>query len=423
MRQLFAGIFPMLKPQIEARRYYAGPVFFQQALRPFFLGAAVYAVVVMLLWLLSLEGLFLMPSRFAISWHAHEMLYGFAGACIAGFLLTAVPNWTGRLPVRGWPLAALFGLWVISCEPVMFGLVFLLAWPFSTQGHHVFLIADILMPFTSIIFLLVLAGIIVNEIVTGRNVRNALVALVISGFALLNTALNAAAFLDLDHDVISAMLRGSVMLVILLVTLIGGRVTPSFTRNFLARRNEGKLPTPANTFDTVSIAATIIAGSVWSISPQAIPVGIVMLLVGGMHFYRLSRWCGNKILGEPLVLVLHLAYLWVGAGFFLAGMAVFTSVPEQTAVHAFTVGAIGTMTLAIMTRAGLGHTGHPLVADAAIVSAYIFITASAIVRVGAEILDADPVWLYVSGLLWVAAYGTFVLRYFPILTKERRRNA
>jgi uncharacterized protein involved in response to NO len=208
---------------------------------------------------------------------------------------------------------------------------------------------------------------------------------------------------------------------VLLITLIGGRIVPSFTRNWLVRSRPGRLPTPFGRFDAIAIAGGAVAIGCWIALPQAAPTAALALLAGLLHAVRLGRWAGYRTAAEPLVLVLHVAYAFVPIGFLLLALAIATPsmVVATGALHGWTVGAIGTMTLAVMTRASLGHTGQALVASLATRLIYAAIIVAAVAR----IITAFDIWraglLAVSATAWVAAFGGFALSYGPLLVKPR----
>jgi uncharacterized protein involved in response to NO len=208
---------------------------------------------------------------------------------------------------------------------------------------------------------------------------------------------------------------------VLLITLIGGRIVPSFTRNWLVRERPGRLPAPFDRLDVVAIAAGAVAIALWIGSPQAWPTAALAGAAALLHAMRLARWAGYRTAGEPLVLVLHVAYAFVPLGFLLLALAIVAPglVVATGALHAWTIGAIGTMTLAVMTRASLGHTGQPLVASPSTQLIYVAIVVAAASR----LLGAFHVWpealLTVSATAWVMAFGSFAATYGPLLVRPR----
>jgi len=392
---------------IPRYRRSGGPAFLSAGFRPFFLLAALWSALAVPIWLAVLEGHVTLPSVLAPGlWHAHEMVFGFAAAAVAGFLLTAIPNWTGRMPLQSAPLAALVALWLAG------RLAMLLS---DTVGAGWTAILDLAFP---VVFLAVIA----REIIAGRNWRN-LPMLVALGLLFGGNMLTHLEMLSLA--VTAALgIRLGIATLLLLIGLVGGRIIPSFTGNWLARlRRDLSPPKPFDRFDRVVMAVTLVTLVVWVGDPDSAVLSWLALPAGAAHLMRLARWRGAVVWREPLLLVLHVGYAWVGIGFLLLGTSVVLSMPTTAALHAFTAGAIGTMILAVMTRASLGHTGHTLVAGPLTVAIYALVTLAASLRVAAPLLIDDymPV-LAVAGLAWSAAFGLFVLGYAPVLLAPRVRG-
>jgi uncharacterized protein involved in response to NO len=204
--------------------------------------------------------------------------------------------------------------------------------------------------------------------------------------------------------------------------LIGGRIVPSFTRNWLVRENPGRLPVPFTRFDLAAMAFSIVALVVWIVVPEGSTTGTALFVAGILQCVRLARWAGERTARERLVLVLHVAYAFVPIGFMLVALGAFGLVLPAAGLHAWTAGAVGMMTLAVMTRATLGHTGHDLVAGAGTQAIYAAVFAAAVIRVAAALF---PTWtdmlLNISAGCWIAAFGGFALLYGPMLFRARRR--
>ena len=334
------------------------------------------------------------------------MLFGFVGAVIAGFLLTAIPNWTGRLPIAGKPLAALFGLWLAARLAVLFsGLV--------GRVPAVLLDAG---------FFLVLATLAAREVLEARN-RN----LPIVGMVLLFGLADGA-----DHASAAGLIGGDVgwqfatALVVLLISLIGGRIIPSFTRNWMAKRGmTERLPTQAGRFDLLVIGATAIALFGWMTAPAGIPAGALLIAAALLQAARLARWGGERTLADPLVLILHVGYAWIPIGLFLLGLSTAgADIARSAAIHALTAGAMATMILAVMTRAILGHTGRELKANGPTVGLYVLVTVGAALRVATELGLGDyRRGLEIAGAAWAAALILFLVSYGPILWQPRLGEA
>jgi uncharacterized protein involved in response to NO len=383
-------------------RDYQGPALFSHGFRPFFLLGAIYAGAMIPLWLGVFEGELQLPTAFAPrDWHAHEMLFGFVAAIVGGFLLTAVPNWTGRLPLQGAPLAALVASWFA-------GRLALLA--SASIGWASACAIDAA-------FLALLAAAAAREIVAGRKWSNLPVVAIVSLFGAANVAFHIEAHVG---GVAEYSTRLAVALVITLVSLIGGRIVPSFTRNWLARQRPGRMPVPFGRFDAIVIATSTIALSGWIAAPASRAGGMLLIGVGGLHLVRLARWAGDRTARDRLVLVLHLAYAFIPAGYALAGLAAFDVVPASAGIHAWTGGAIGAMTMAVMTRATLGHTGRMLRASIGTQCLYAAVIAAAVMRVCASIEPAHmQILLAIAGAAWSFAFLGFAALYGRALCTRR----
>ena len=380
----------------------AMPVLFDRGLRPFFLLAGLWAPIALLLWLAMLAGIIELPTAMdPVTWHVHEMLFGFVAAAISGFLLTAVPGWTGRPPLRGLPLAALAALWLAGRLAVA-----LSAWIGPTAAAVV-----------DIAFLAGLAAFCAREIAMGRNWRNLIV------IALLAVLIAANALFHLGETETAE--RAAIATIVTLVALIGGRVVPEFTRNWLVRRGTMKLPARRNRFDSAAMAAIVAAAVAWTLVGDHPVVGALLGLAAVALATRLARWLGLSTAAEPLLWVLHLGYLWLPAGLALLAVSIHSpAVPQGVALHALTAGAMATMILAMMTRATLGHTGRPLTASRATAAIYILVTVAAAARLASGLADdGGPLLLYSSAAAWVAAFALFVPCYGPMLLCPRLEPA
>ena len=397
---------PTRGEQMLALRYArmaAAPPFLRGGFRPFFFAGPLWAIAALTVWLLALSGALQLPSAFdALAWHRHEMLFGFVGAVIGGFLLTAVPNWTGRLPIAGAPLAALFGLWVAGRLAVLFS---------SAVGALAAAVIDVG-------FFIVLAMLAAREVLESKN-RNLPVVGLIFLFGLVDAAdhAGAAGLLDPDHA-----WKCAVALVIILISLIGGRIIPSFTRNWLAKQGvrEG-LPGQPGRFDIAVIGLTFLGFLAWITGPQGWLTGTLFAVAAAGQTVRLARWKGWKTFADPLVLILHVGYAWVPIGLALLAAVDFGApIPRSAAVHALTSGAMATMILAVMSRATLGHTGRELRATLLTQAAYVLVTAGALLRVTAPLGFLDyRMGIEVAGAAWMGAFLLFLVAYVPILLKPR----
>ena len=381
-------------------RSYEGPALFSYGFRPFFLFGSLYAGLAVLVWLPVFTGELALASAFAPrDWHIHEMLYGTLSAIITGFLLTAIPNWTGRLPLQGTPLIVLVAAWLLGRIAVTFSAM--IGW----------LPAAV----TDVGFLLLVAAAAAREIVAGGNWSNlkvvSLVVLLATGNICFHLEVHFAGAADYS-------IRLGLAVVVMLMTLIGGRIVPSFTRNWLSRENPGRLPVPFNRFDAIVIAASAATLVPWIVMPQSPATGAALMMAGILQGMRLARWAGDRTARERLVMILHLGYAFIPLGFLLLAAASFDLVPVAAGVHAWGGGAAGTMTLAVMTRASLGHTGHVLTASRGTQAIYAAVLLAAMIRITAALAPAYVIPLSVTAaILWASAFLGFGVAYGPMLTK------
>lgn len=394
---------------MERSRAWTGPAVLSVGFRPFFLGGGLYAAGLIALWVPWFLGFVRLDTGMPpVAWHAHELLFGYVPAVVAGFLLTAVPNWTGRLPVVGWPLAALFAAWMAGRLGIAGAAVL---GPVATAA-------------ATLLFPVALAAVTGREIIAGRNWRN------LKGLAVLSLLIAAQGLFHWElwrsgHSVHGARL--AVAATVVLIMLVGGRIIPSVTGNGLKKRGVARLPAPFSRFDRVAMGGGILALAVWTVQDAggAIdrPAGILLLLAGILQAVRLGRWQTHRTVVDPLILVLHTAYAFVPAGFLIAGWAALTGNPAygSAALHAWTAGAIGGMTLAVMTRATLGHTGRDLSASRSTVVIYAAVTVAACARIAAA-LDPQRAMLLLplAGAAWVAAFLLFTVVYGRMLLTARR---
>ena len=389
-------------------RNWQGPAVFSYGFRPFFLGAGLWAAVSMVLWIPLLSGHIDIPTAFdPISWHAHEFLFGYLSAVLAGFLLTAVPNWTGRLPMVGWPLVGLFVLWVAGRVAVLFG---------SQLSPGIVVAVDLAMP-------VALIAAIAREIVIGKNWRNLIVLAMATAMAAGNALFHWEAA-DGTFAAQGAGLRLGLAAGVMMIAVVGGRIVPSFTRNWLVKQAAASLPAaPMGMFDRVALIALLAALIAWVGLPDGTVSGALLVLAGVLHFVRLIRWKGGKTAAEPLVLILHIGYAFVPLG--AVAMAFAILMPDvlyvADAQHLWMAGGIGIMTIAVMTRATLGHTGQALTAGKGTLLIYGLIIVSVALRFCAGSLPFDGTMLYsLSGLCWILGYMCFVLIYGPRLLRRAK---
>lgn len=398
------------------RPHRAPPAFLGLGFRPFFLLGALFAAVMIALWVPWFLGLIAVPSAFPpAAWHAHELLFGFMPAIIAGFLLTAVPNWTGRPPVAGWPLAALVALWLAGRIGI------------AVSTH---LDAGVTAAL-SVAFPIVLAAVIGREIVAARNWRNLKIVVVLLGLAAADALFHYEIWqfgrTKLAHTL-------AVALALMLLMIVAGRIVPLFTSNWLMKNcPAGALPVSFGTFD---VAVMLLSGAAllgWVGLPLledaawARPlIGAALLAAAAANIVRQGRWTPHRTFAEPLLAILHVAYVFVGLGFLLSGLGVLWDDYDfvTAGLHAWTSGAIATMMLAVMTRVSRGHTGRALTAPLGTVALYAAILVAAGARIGAGLVpERTAILLPIAGLMWIAAFGGFAVLYGRILIAPRVSQA
>ena len=390
---------------MESVPSYDGPPLFSFGFRPFFLLGAVYAGFAILVWLPVFMGELKLVSTFhPRDWHVHEMLYGFLPAVITGFLFTAIPNWTGRLPLRGRPLMFLVILWIAGRACITLS---------TKTGWLTAMLVDCS-------FLFMIASAAAREIIAGKKWNNlgviALISLLLSGNVVfhLEVHFNGTA----DYSV-----RVGVGVVVLLISLIGGRIIPSFTRNWLVKNHPGRLPIPFARFDRLCILAGTVALIFWVISPTSVWTGYALVYAGAMHLVRLARWAGDRTIHERLLLILHVGYAFVPIGFLLTAGRALGDVPASAGIHAWMGGAAGIMTLAVMSRASLGHTGQELHAAPTTQVIFALIVIAVLARICAVFEPSLSVQLlHVATLAWTAAFLGFALCYGPALFSVKKNT-
>jgi uncharacterized protein involved in response to NO len=382
---------------------------FSYGFRPFFLGAGLYALFAMGLWLTWLAtGMpnWAMLGHSPFAWHAHEMIFGFAGAAVAGFLLTAVPNWTGGLPLSGSPLMFLFVVWLSGRIAMLAG-----------GSLDPALVAAI-----DLAFLPILGVSAARQLFVKPAPRNFMLLAILAAMLGSNVAYHLASNGIWPGNELGS-LRFALMLLVLLVAIIGGRVIPAFTHNWLhLNRASAMMPQRFPWLD----AAAIIGVALLAVL-QLLPVpdwvqGCIALFAALANGARLALWRGDQTWRAPIVFILHVGYAWVVVGLILISAAAFgPGLPSVPADHAFGAGAVATMIMAIMTRASLGHTGRALTVPRPIVLAYGLLTLAAFLRVfGVQLAPAlYAEVLFAAAAAWMAAFALFVGVYFPILTTPR----
>lgn len=377
------------------------------AFRPLFLAAASWAIISIAVWLAMFLGYVRLPTRFdPLTWHIHEMLFGFVMAAVGGFLLTAIANWTKRLPVSGYPLAVLTGLWVLGRIACLIS-ADLPAW-LAIGGDLSFPVA--------------LLAVAAREIIAGRNWRNLLMTVPLAVFVSADLLMHLE---SLGFAVPNGLgWRLGLAAPTMLISVIGGRIIPTFTRNWLFKRHSTRLPMPHDVTDIVAVGVLNIGLILWAMFPDLRLTGVILVVAAVLNAWRLARWGGGATLAEPLLFILHIGYGWVAIGLALLGFSLLdVGIPVASAIHALTAGAIGIMILAVMPRVTLGHTGRELTANRSTVVIFILINAAAIMRVAASWnIGGMMILLALSGICWIAAFGLFEIVYGPMLLTRRPAN-
>ncbi len=389
------------EPVYRANR---GPVFFAAGFRPFFLFAALHAASMLPLWLAVWSGAVDLHLPYSpILWHSHEMVFGFAGAAVGGFLLTAVPNWTNGRTLSGLPLMLLFGLWL--------------------AGRVAFTLAGFLPPavvaVADLSYLPVLGGLVGHQLIRANNRRNMIFLLILAAYWLANLAVHLG--LAGIGDPLAGIHAG-IVVVLAMIAVVGGRIVPSFTQTWLAMTGQPAEPRKIAWIERGGAPlSVVVAGGLWVLAPDAPVTGAALLAAAAIHSVRLAGWRGLRARANPLLWVLHVGYLWLVLGLALLGLSMLVpALPASAALHALTAGSIATMVVGVMSRAALGHSGRKLEAKPPVVAAYVLISAGAALRVAAPLAgDGVAVLTLAGGAAWSLAWLLFALVYLPIVTRPR----
>ncbi len=378
---------------------------FRLGFRVFFLGGALFSCLAMLLWLLSLSGMRVLPGvANPIWWHAHEMLFGFALAIVAGFVLTAMQNWTGIAGVRGWPLALVSGLWLLPR----------LLMPLRGELNPLVIALDLL-------WLPLVAGLLLRPVLKMKQWRNLFFVPLFILFTLLNALSYYAAFsgnwLLAERVFVTTALALSG-----LIAVMGGRVIPFFT----ARATGTDKPEPLMWLEKISLGALWLGVLGWLLLPRNSTLNgllaFVLLVAAVAHFTRLARWNSKLTLNIPLLWVLHLGYLFVPLGLLALAAALLNwGISVSLASHWLTAGAMGIVMLGMIARVSLGHSGRPLDIGRPVVLAFVLLILAALLRSLLPLLAPGMTHMayHASALAWTSAFGVFSWVYWPILTRPR----
>lgn len=395
-----------MKTTAQILRDYRGPALFSFGFRPFFLFAALWAAVTIPLWLLSFLGIGeISATIFTRDWHVHEMLFGYTAAVIVGYMTVAGVNWTGHYPVAGRSIVLLVMLWAV-------GRLAMLAYP--VLGSIAALI--------DALFLIVFASALWREQLAASSWRNVAPCIVVSLLAIANIGFHITMIVP---DIALAPERMAIGLIIFLIALIGGRLVPSFTRNWMAQHKIKPEPASYGRFDTAVLGITGAGIALWVVWPLAAVTGVLLIIAGAGLFIRLLRWRGWIVINDGMVAVLHLGYFWCALGLAMLGASILwpAHLAGSAAIHALAVGAIGMMTLAVMTRTSRSHTGRERRADRPTLAIYGLAMAAATTRVLAPFaMPIYPQLLVLSALSWSLAFAIFGLVYGPMLARAWKRK-
>jgi len=379
--------------------------FMSYAFRPFFLLNGLFAIAVVIAWLMALHGSGLAsPPATMLYWHGHEMVVGFGMAAVAGFVLTAVATWTGRPPVRGKLLGMLVFSWLLGRLTMMVA---------PQLPYWLVASVDTIFPF-------LLAFLLGREVAGGRNRRNYPIVGIALVLAVLNFLYHLGAMRILpgmDRLALYFMIH----VLLLMITVIAGRIIPNFTANWLRAQGHERLPENHPLTDRITLAATLATGVSVSLTPFGPVTGIIATVAALSHAVRLARWRGLATTSEPLLFVLHVAYVWLPVGYAVTALAAFGLVfPATAALHALTMGAVGNMILAVTSRVALAHTGRSLHAPRLIVISYVLLNAAVVARILGPLNSGLYIeMINLSALGWIVAFALFAGVYWPVLTRPR----
>lgn len=388
---------------MAAKNTSTGIAVFSYGFRIFFLLAALFASTVIPVWMMVWSGHWSLSSPFSPQdWHKHEMLFGYCSPVIAGFLLTAVPNWTGRPPKRGFLLAGLAALWITG-RVVMF----------AGASLAPFWVAIVDASFVTIVALVML-----RELILAGKLRNIIVLVPISVLVLSD--------LGFHYEVATTGttqygFRAGLSAVVILISLIGGRVIPAFTRNWLLKRKETRLPAPFALIDKLALLSSVLALSAWTIDLPMHVTFLTLMSAAILQIIRLARWRGERCLSSAILLMLHVAYLCLPVGLSLLAVSTISpDFPQAAGVHMLGIGAIGGMTMAVMMRATLGHTGRALAAGKMLSAAFVFVILASILRAFfADTTVFGQTGLILAAGVWTVGFTIFCLRLAPLLVRKK----
>ncbi len=380
---------------------------FSEGFRIFFLAAGVFGAGTGILWTLSLmaggagmDALYMAPSQ----WHAHEMIFGYGAAAIGGFFLTAVPNWTGTKGAWIGHIAGVFVLWLMGRVAL---------WPWGLVPPMAAMVVDLL-------FIPVLAWKILSQLLKRPKPQNMVLLSMLVALWVSNLLVHLE-WTGLTDGTARQGMLGGLMALVGLIGVLGGRVTPAFTRNAMKRVEvpEAHWPKTSNAVNKAIVTSLALP---WAAMSGIDPVFAALALsAGSVHLVRLGGWRSLWTVGQPILWSLHLSMAFLALGLILWGLAGFGVGQDLAAIHVLGIGSVGGMTLAVMSRAALGHTGRALIAPAPMVWAYSVMACAALIRWGGQsaLLAVYDFTLVMSGGLWVAAMVLFLIAMYPMVIAPR----
>ncbi|CAG0949379.1 hypothetical protein PHYC_00105 [Phycisphaerales bacterium] len=390
------GVFVGAPTSSISGRGSRGIAFFQDAFRPFYLGGAIFAALAVPLWLGMWYHGYVTPSLTPLYWHMHEMVFGFVAAIIVGFLFTAARNWTGLPLPAGAVLAGVFLLWVAGRVGMFFA-----------YGKVVAAVDSA--------FLLLVAGVLASKFIRARSVSSFPLVVVLLGLGLSNVAFHAS-MQGLIRGSPMAAIEFGLMLVVMIEMIVGGRVVPGFTASAIPGVRQWRWPW-LNRLAFAGAAATFVCDGL-QVEPRI--AGAVAMTAAVLVAVQAAGWNPLATRSRPMLWVLHLAYAGIPVGLCLLGLASFGVASRSAAIHAFAAGSMGGLIIGMITRTALGHSGHPVRAGRAEITAYVLVLLAAVIRVSAALVPSIYAWgMLGAGLAWSAGFLIYAIAYAPILLRAR----
>jgi len=371
---------------------------FRLGFRPFYLSAALFALIAVPLWLAAYGGRLGWLPAVNLLWHMHEMVFGFAAAVVIGFLFTAARNWTGLWTPRGGKLAAMAGLWLAGRVGM------LTPWPLLAAALDLPFIALAMLP--------------LYDVMRRSGKRGNLPLLALPGLLFAANLCFHASVLDWISWPATRAVEAAILVLALLSTVIGGRVIPGFTANMAP----GSAPKGSALAARANIALALAASVSWTAGLPAWPTAILAAASGALQLARVACWSPQRTLRYPLLWVLHLSYAWIGAGFLLLASAALGIGSVSSAMHAIAVGGMSGLMLGMMTRTAIGHTGHPMREERRERLIFLSILCAAAARLLANVcpVEARHALLCLAGMAWASAFAVYLAGFAPLLLNPRK---